>query len=169
MKRFYVCLAAVLFTLAIALIGCSNAVNDEKPANEEKAEDAQSEAAPEDEELLIAPAEDPQIARDNEMTLEYLSMLGLDESSSFQLRETIPTGNGDIKSYLVNVENISEDDFEAIQQALESNGFIIVSDIMEDTERQFKSYQYSNENDLYIEIGYSYGAGYFDVHFVPIS
>lgn len=163
MKKFYMCLAAVLLALSLTFAACSKAENSEKTENTQNEKDSG------EEEILIAPTEDPQIAIDNEMTLEYLSFLGLDETCSYTLGDTFPTGNGDDKSYLVNVTNISDEDFAAIQQALESNGFRIITDIMEDTEKQFKSFQYSNETSLYIEIGYSYGAEYFDVHFVPIS
>ena len=173
MNRFYVFLAAILLSIALIFAGCSKDENDEKtekePTATEAAEDNQSENNTDEEKLLIAPAEDPQIAADNTQALEYLSILGLDETAAYELRDTFPTGNGDDKSYLLNITGISEDDFAAVQQSLQNMGFGIVSDIMEDTERQTKSFQYSNENNLYIEIVYSYGAEYFDVIFTPIS
>ena len=162
MKKIAVLLAVFLFALSF-VSACGQIDKSDKlvDTSETANESVNQKDAKE-------PTEDPHAEIARQKSLEYLMLLGLDENCSYELRDTFPTGNGDEKSYLLNVTNITDDDFPAIQSSLESNGFNIISDIMEDPDKQARSYQYSNQNDLYIEIVFSYGANYFDVMFTPI-
>ena len=161
MKKIILFILAIIIVLCISMTACST------PKNEDAVESHTEEEK--EEELLVEQTEDPQIALYNEQTLEYLSLLGLDENCTYQLGDTFPSNVEGKKMFLVSVTNITEDDFINIQNALESNGFKIVSDIYIDDERNTRSYPYSNEEDLYIEIVFSYEAGYFDVGFTPFE
>jgi len=114
------------------------------------------------------PAQDPQIAADSQKTIEYLALLELDPSCDFELRDTFPVNNSNEKSYLINIKNISEEEFTYIKEALENNLFFLVSDIISDDEKETRIYQYSNKKNLYVEIVFSYGSKYLDVIFTPI-
>ena len=59
------------------------------------------------------------------------------------LLDTFPAGETG-KSYLLNIYDIIEDNFAAIQDTLENSGFKIISDIKHNEEYKTRSYQYSN-------------------------
>jgi hypothetical protein len=155
-------LLAVMFALVLCLVftGCQNIADD-------VATDASDTA--EGEIPAVNTDEDPQQAITNQQTLDYLSLLGLDEACSYQLGGTFPSGIENKDMYLVSVINITKEDFSAIENKLKENGFVIVSDINSDEERQTRIYPYSNNDSLYIEIVFSYGVEYFDVTFTPTS
>lgn len=162
MKRILLFIFAITMLICFALTACSS------PDEKENPQDIQTEQVKETEEES-EPTEDPQIALDNEQTLEYLALLGLDENCSYQLADTFPSDVEGKKMFLVSVSNITEDVFSNIQNALESNGFKIVSDIYTDEERKTRSYPYSNEENLYIEMVFSYETEYFDAGFTPFN
>jgi len=155
----------MVIILSLVLSACAQA-NDESELSTDPKE-VSNEDIVEETEIQEEPTVDPQKAIDDEKVIEYLDVLGLDETCEYELRDTFPIENSDNKSYMINISGVLEDDFTAIEAALAANGFNIVSDIMEDEERQARSYQYSDGEMLYIEIVYSYGAEYVDVHFVP--
>lgn len=157
MRRILLLILSVIMILIIAMSACST------PNNEDTTDQVK------EEEQEAQPTEDPQIALDNEQTLEYLSLLDLDENCSYQLGGTFPSGLEDKNMYLVSVSNITEEKFTDIQDALASNGFNVVSDISINEEAKTRSYPYSNNENLYIEIVYSYGSEYFDVTFTPFT
>ncbi|MBN2878736.1 MAG: hypothetical protein JXN65_03805 [Clostridia bacterium] len=166
MKRYiftFKIMPAIIVSLVLS--ACGQASSDPEvvaDSNEVAKEDTMEKT-----EMQEEPTIDPQEAIDHEKVMKYLDVLGLDDTCAYELRDTFAVENSDNKSYLINISGVLDDDFTAIEAALAANGFNIVSDITEDEERQARSYQYSDGKSLYIEIVYSYGAEYMDVHFVP--
>lgn len=164
MKKILLLVILFVFALCFTLSGCKKAEEANNADPSDSAEDTVAEETDQE-------SEDSQPENDttNQQTLEYLSLLGLDETCSYALGGTFPSGIEDKETYLVSVYDITEENFAEIESALQKNNFVIVSDISTNEDAQTRSYPYSNNNTLYIEIVFSYGAQYFDVTFNPTS
>ena len=102
--------------------------------------------------------------------MEYLEILGFDEDADYTVLDQFPIEGSDEKSILMDINDIDQEEFNAVVQAMEEKGCYLVSDIMTDDERNTVSRQYRNADDsLYIEMVYSADTEYINIIFTPIN
>ena len=98
--------------------------------------------------------------------LEYLAVLGLDSSAEYTNVDWFDIDGSDEKSLILFILNISEEQFDEIEQYLVQSGYTHPQDptYAEDTHTRFM--QYSNDT-LFMELGYFEDDDYINIIFTP--
>ena len=170
MKRYL--LIVIVSLLCLCLVACSGqeSVQNDEPLESQQRETALPEETPASVEIEKS-AEVPQdeVAQDEtdkQKILEFIHVLGLDDSAKYSDTDWFDIEGAQERNLLITILNISEDRFAQIEENLRQNGYTQPQEPTYVEKDKTRFLQYSSEA-LFMEIVYHENDMILNVHFMP--